>query len=295
MKNITIFAMTEKGFAVVKSIYNAFPNIIKTVISARDINIENDFYTEIMSFCKKNSIDFYDRFDAYEITTKYTLAISWRWIINNNLSRLIVFHDSLLPKYRGFNPLVTALINGDKTIGVTALYATDEYDKGNIIFQAKSNICYPIQIQTAITIIIENYKELAVKMADCISNNIEIASLPQCENDASYSLWRDEEDYFIDWNKSSDCIKKIVDALGSPYKGACSSIDGAVVRIFNATVLDDIDICNRTSGKVVFIQDSKPVIVCGEGLLRLDEIIDADGNVIKSLNRFRTRFKNAYV
>ena len=33
---------------------------------------------------------------------------------------LLIFHDSLLPKLRGFNPTVTALIAGEIEIGVTA-------------------------------------------------------------------------------------------------------------------------------------------------------------------------------
>jgi methionyl-tRNA formyltransferase len=229
MKNITVFAMTQKGFEVIKSMHNAFPNVIKNVISARDANISNDYYVEIMNFCNENAIEFHDRSDNFEVTTEYALAISWRWIIKINSSRLIVFHDSLLPKYRGFNPLVTSLINADKFIGVTGLYATDDYDKGGILFQAKSQICYPIKIQDAITIIIDNYIEVALKVANCVANNIQMVALPQCEEDASYSLWRDEEDYFIDWSKSSEYIKRFIDSVGSPYKGACSLIDGVAV------------------------------------------------------------------
>ena len=55
-------------------------------------------------------------------------------------SKLIVFHDSVLPKLRGFNPLVTSLINGYEEIGVTVLYGTEDFDRGEIILQKKVNI-----------------------------------------------------------------------------------------------------------------------------------------------------------
>jgi methionyl-tRNA formyltransferase len=55
---------------------------------------------------------------------------------------LVVFHDSILPQYRGFNPLVSALINGDSRVGVTAM-GTDEFDKGDIIGQRTIAINIP--------------------------------------------------------------------------------------------------------------------------------------------------------
>ena len=42
-----------------------------------------------------------------------------------NSENLIVFHDSLLPKYRGFAPLVSQLINGEEYLGVTAIFTND--------------------------------------------------------------------------------------------------------------------------------------------------------------------------
>ena len=39
-------------------------------------------------------------------------------------------HDSLLPKYAGFSPLIWALINGESEVGVTAHMMNDELDAG---------------------------------------------------------------------------------------------------------------------------------------------------------------------
>jgi len=44
-------------------------------------------------------------------------------------------HPSLLPSYRGIKPLENAIINGDKTIGVTLHKLTTELDAGEIILQ----------------------------------------------------------------------------------------------------------------------------------------------------------------
>ena len=292
MKNkVTIFAMTEKGYVTLQKLLPDFKNNIEAVISSGDPNIQKDFYLEIKFLCQDNNINFVDRKDFKEIKTEYAIAISWRWIISTNNCKLIVFHDSLLPRYRGFNPLVSALINGDNQIGVTALFATDEYDKGGILAQSSSKINYPIKIRDAIIKISENYAEIALFVMTNITNNNNFSITEQNEAQATYSLWRDEEDYLINWNKSSVEIKRLIDALGYPYKGASAKLDGSLVRILDAEIVEDVVIENRVSGKVIFIRNSMPIVVCGQGLLKITEMFDGKYNKsLIPLPRFRIRF-----
>lgn len=49
-------------------------------------------------------------------------------------------HGSLLPNYRGAAPINWALINGEKETGVTTFFINSEIDKGDILFQVKSEI-----------------------------------------------------------------------------------------------------------------------------------------------------------
>ena len=48
------------------------------------------------------------------------IAAGWRWLLPST-EKLIVLHDSLLPRYRGFNPLVSQLIDKEERLGVTAV------------------------------------------------------------------------------------------------------------------------------------------------------------------------------
>ena len=67
---------------------------------------------------------------------------------------LIVIHDSILPTYRGYLPLVSQLIDGQKEIGVTAILANENFDEGDIVHISKTKINYPITINDAIIWII---------------------------------------------------------------------------------------------------------------------------------------------
>ncbi len=52
----------------------------------------------------------------------------------------INLHASLLPKYRGAAPIQWAVLNGDKTTGVTTMYMNEKMDEGDIILQEETEI-----------------------------------------------------------------------------------------------------------------------------------------------------------
>lgn len=218
----------------------------------------------------------------------YAFAIGWRWLIPTT-KNLIIFHDSILPKYRGFNPLVTALINGDTEIGVTALFASELADEGDIIDTSTIGIQYPIQIITAIESITGCYMRLALSIANKIRDEVQIVGYEQDSSIATYSLWRDESDYIIDWTQSADKIKRHIDASGSPYLGAKTSLNGINVRVLSADIISDLNIENRTPGKAFMIDNGVPIVVCGSGLLRLNDV-RYNGDSILPITKLRSRF-----
>jgi len=293
MSKLTLFLMGAKGLACLKAITEKFPSQIEMVVYARDKNVENDYVNEILAFCELHQIKCCDKksWDNHnDIQTQcYAIAVSWRWLIEHKNLTLIVLHDSLLPKYRGFNPLVSALINGDDKIGVTALFANKEFDRGDIIDQASIKITYPITIADAIETITSCYQKLILQVVELLINNKLIAKV-QDESQATYSLWRDNEDYFLDWNLDAQTLSRSVDALGYPYAGAKTRMDEQVITITKSEALPDLIIENRTPGKILFFNNNQPEVVCGKGILRIVEAINENKEKIE-FTKFRQRFK----
>jgi methionyl-tRNA formyltransferase len=288
---LTVFAMTAKGHAVLTALFTSFPGLVAAVVVGKDPSVENDHAEEISALCARHGVPIRRRADKSSIGTGYTLAVAWRWLIDAGASRLIVMHDSLLPRHRGFNPLVTALIEGDAEIGVTALYATADYDRGDVIAQASSPVAHPMRIADAIELVCVNYRDIALRIGEFLFRGEVPRAQPQDERVASYSLWRDDDDYTVDWSLDSARIQRMVYALGRPYKGAASTMAGRSVRIREASMHPDAVIANRSPGKVIFMDQGRPVVVCGQGLLRLDEIVDATTfESLLPLGRFRVRF-----
>ena len=182
-------------------------------------------------------------------------------------------------------------INKESKIGLSAIFASQEYDKGAIIDQSSTEINYPIKISEAIELISQDYKKIIVKIFNTLNNGKELIAVKQNEALASYSLWRDENDYFIDWEKDSNDILNFINSVSSPYKGAAAYINSfQKIRILEAKIEDDLRIENRDVGKVIFIKNKFPVIVCGTGLIKLTKIIDDETHEsLIPLKNFRVR------
>ncbi len=288
---IVLYLMNEKGKMTLEKICEYFgAKTIVAVISSRDQNVKNDYYDEIQNICFNQKIAFFDRHENISINDEiFCLAVGWRWIITPS-EKLIIFHDSLLPKYRGFAPLVNSLINGESEIGVSALFASNEYDRGNIIAQKCLPITYPIRIEEAILKIAPLYQTLAIEVVEAIQKG-SLYGVPQNEIDATYSIWRDADDYHINWNEDAATIVRFINAVGFPYTGAFSLMNDEKVYILEAIEMADIQLELQHPGKVIFTEGDFPVVIAGQGLVKILKMIDGNGHNLLPLKYFRIRFK----
>ena len=54
----------------------------------------------------------------------------------------------------------------------------------------------------------------------------------------------------------------------------------------------DVKIENRTPGKVIFLIDAKPIVVCGKGLIKINEMVDDQTRQsLLPMSKFRSRFE----
>lgn len=262
---VTIFLMTEKGFHFLTSTAGRYRPIFDLIVVGSDKSLQKDYEDDIIQFCEAASIPFVRKADFGNIRSEYAMSIAWRWLIDHPADKLIVFHDSLLPTYRGFAPLVNAMINGEPEVGVSAVFGAAEFDTGDIIAQARTSLSYPIKIQDAITRVNQCYLEAASVVLQRILENAPMVATPQENQLATYSVWRDELDYQIDWTQSSRDIRRLIDAVGHPYKGAYTKLDHDIVRISDAVEVDDVVVENRHAGKVLFVNQGKPIVICEIG------------------------------
>ncbi len=294
MGKIKLYLMTKKGHLVLSAlIQHQLQDEISEVEIGKDKQVQNDYSKEISDLCRENNIAWHYRKRKNSVAedARYAFAISWRWMIHDEPGQLIVFHDSLLPKYRGFAPLVNSLIMGENKLGVTALFASAEYDRGEIIDQSSIQVTYPLRVAEAIDAVATCYQELAVRIAKAIASGAPLTSWAQQEEEATYSLWRDEQDYRMDWQSDAPALQRFVDAVGFPYAGARCTVDEVDATVHAASAVDDVHIPLRQPGKVIWFDNHQPVVVCGKGLLKIEDMTNRKtGESLLPLARFKARF-----
>lgn len=220
------------------------------------------------------------------------LCIGWRYLISDAAveylsGNVVVAHDSLLPKLRGFAPLATALIIGEARTGVTFIRAGDKVDNGQILWQESFEIGPTDSIADLIQRVIPLYREGAIRFL----NGRLVRGTSQDERFATYSIWRDDLDYEINWSLDSVTIERTVRALGHPYLGARCRLNGKTVIVHHVNHEPDIQFAIRQPGKVWSVDsDGNPAVICGSGLLRIMSA-ETEGKSILPLDSLRSRFE----
>lgn len=271
-----LYLMTSKGLAVLETLLANDAEIAHiTTWNARGMGDES--HLQIQELGKKAGIPTFGRQQPPQIKSDWSIAVGWRWMIDN--PHLIVIHDSLLPRYRGFSPMVTALVQGEREIGATAFWARPDMppDTGPIVSQRTLTLTYPIRAKDVIKKLEPLYVDLAFDVYTQLIDRGQVFTVEQDEAFASYSLFRDETDYRISWSKDAHAIKRLVDAVSDPFPGAWTKLShqsallptGDQFWVDDCSVFPDVRIEDRQPGKTFGIQDGDPIIVCGNGLLRV--------------------------
>jgi methionyl-tRNA formyltransferase len=291
---IGLLILGPRGHQVLRGVTEAYgPAAIAFAVIATDSAIERDYFKESTAFCDANGIMWLKRsaFDASSHLADVVFAIGWRWMVAD-LPNLVVFHDSLLPRFRGFAPTVNMLVAGETRLGVTAILASERYDEGDILSQRHVDITYPMKIQTAVDLTARLCVDAAKDVIEALGVHGVLTGTPQDHEKATYSLWRDADDYRLDFRWSAAKLVRVCDAVGVPYRGAQALANGELVTLHEVEEVADLVVEAREDhiGKVIFVQDGDPIVVCGSGLLRLRHIVRNGQRLTARDLPFRSRF-----
>ncbi len=283
---VTLCAVGLKGRVVVDSLL-AWGVLVDRIASYQQRNDQAHSFPRIQAAAREAGVDFVEvRFPAIE-PDGLAVLVGWQHLLKLEGSTLVILHDSLLPRYRGFAPTVNALIAGEGSIGVTALIGTENFDEGPIIGQRRQELSYPVRIADAL----ERQAALMAELAAEVIGRFRSGGIEASEQDgaaATYSIWRDEDDFWIDWTADAGTIQRFVDAVGFPYSGARTRMGGETIVVRQVTPLRDLAFTIRHPGKIWQIRDGRPTVVCGSGLIRVDEAESLDGAPVP-FTRLRAR------
>lgn len=234
-----------KKFAVEKNI---------PVFQPKSIRKEFDIQEEL----KKLEPDFFVTFAFGQILSQEVLDIPKYETIN--------LHASLLPRYRGANPIQRAIINGDKETGICTMITELGLDCGDV--------CQKLVIPISDTMNCEElWNEIAEKSPKMIEETLEglqnktLTPQKQCEDGVCMANKLTKEECLIDWTKTNTEIHNLIRGI-CRCPSAYFLFNEKIIKVIESEAVDG----SGEVGKIVNHSKEGVDIACGKGLLRLIKV-----------------------
>lgn len=261
--------------------------------SVADLAAEHD--VEVLIRERLDDEDLMTRLKA--VRPDIIVANNWRTWIPPEIFTLpthgtLNVHDSLLPAYAGFSPLIWALINGESEVGVTAHMMDAELDAGDIVLQ-RSVPVGPADTTTDLFHATVNLIGPITVDALALIDSGRTEWTKQDRAKASFFHKRSIEDSRIDWTWPAEDIERLVRAQSDPYPSAFTFHRGKQLRIVRASVSKAN--YGGTPGRIFIKEGDGVVIVAGaearrgrsKGLV-IERVRTEDGTELAACDYFRT-------
>ena len=151
-------------------------------------------------------------------------------------------HGSLLPKYRGAAPIQWAVLNGDKTTGITTMYMDVGMDTGDMILKEEVEIG---EDETTGELW-DRLAKIGGKLLVKTLKKLEDGTAPRIKQGEDYTIapMLEKEMAKIDWeNKDAIEIKNLVRGL-NPIMGAYSFLNNKKIKFWKVDVLSREELKN---------------------------------------------------
>ncbi len=204
---------------------------------------------EIQEELKKLTPDFFVTFAFGQILSQEVLDIPKYETIN--------LHASLLPKYRGANPIQRAIINGDKETGICTMITELGLDCGDVCL--KEVISIPDNMTC-----VDLFEEISSKSPELIEKTLvglkqgTIIPQKQCENGVCMANKLTKEETLIDWSKPAKEIHNLVRGIYK-FPSAYFMHNNKIIKVLETQVVNGEGACGE------FVRFSKDGIEVGCG------------------------------
>lgn len=253
--NIVFMGTPDFALETLKAIYNSGHNVLAVVSQpdkpvgrgmkcqmtpTKEFAIQNDIKVFQPAKIRKNE-EFFD--ELRKLKPDIIVVVAYGKILPEEILTIAKYgcmnvHASLLPKYRGAAPIQWAIINGEKTTGVTTMKLDKGMDTGDMYLKEE----VPIDPEDTYGTLYEKLKrvggQLAIKTLDVIAEG-SVKPKPQVEP-FSVAPMIFKDDCKIDFMKSAFAICNLIRGV-NPTPGAWTTLNDVVYKIWRAEEVSDED------------------------------------------------------
>ena len=211
---------------------------------------------EIIEKLKALKPDFIITFAFGQILSQEVIDIPKFGIIN--------LHASLLPKYRGANPISQAIMDGCTYSGITTMKTALELDAGDICLQEKIEITQDMNVIE----LMEKISDISPKLLDETLEglyNSTITPIEQNHAEATFTKKIKKEQKQIDWSMTAVDLHNKIRAM---YKINTNhtTYNNKLVQILKT---EPLDINDGQIGEITSISKDGIVVKCGSGSIKI--------------------------
>ena len=191
----------------------------------------------------KNNTEFIEKMKA--IAPDVICVVAYGKILPKEILEIpskgcINVHGSLLPKYRGAAPIQWAVINGDKTTGVTTMHMDEGMDTGDMILKQEVEIgedettgeLWKSLSKIGAKLLVETLKQVENGTAPREKQGDKYTTAPILEKSIAKINWE---------NKTAQEIKNLVRGL-NPIMGAFTILNGKKYKFWKVDVAKQTEI-----------------------------------------------------
>ena len=215
---------------------------------------------EIMDELKKLNPDFFVTFAFGQILSQEVLDIPKYATIN--------LHASLLPKYRGANPIQRCIYNGDKITGITTMITVLELDAGDICKTEKIEITDTMTDVELATIISEKSPQLLEDTLIKLASGV-LKPQKQDESQVTFANKFAKQDGLIDFSKTAQEIEYQIRAMYS-WPNAFTYYKNKILKIMEAKAIP-YEGCEK-NGTVISVNKEGIEICAGKDKLLIKQV-----------------------
>ena len=176
----------------------------------------------------------------------------------------INLHASLLPKYRGANPIAQSIIDGCKYTGITTMKTVLELDAGDICLQEKIEIPDNMNV-------IELMEKISSKSPDLLDRTLKglfentLKPVKQDEKEATFTKKLKKEEKVIDWNMDYIALHNKIRGM---YKINTNNTtyNNKLIQILKTETSDST---NGENGEITDIAKEGITVKCSNGSIKI--------------------------
>jgi methionyl-tRNA formyltransferase len=202
----------------------------------------------------------------------------------------INFHPSILPSYRGPDPIFWQLKNGAAETGITAYQLDKDIDTGPIIHIEKEQISPADTYGSLGKKFSETLLRSVTEVTALIKNKdtVRFKYLQQDDKTSSYFGNPKREDLIIEWDKQDAAsILNLVRASNPKYQGAITFYKSNPVKILQVSIKGETRL-SKVPGTVINSIDEIKIITFGGKAVSIDIVYVNEGFYTSSI--FRSLF-----